>query len=54
MESPHLDSPCFDSQAKELYKSKLKGESISALARKYGIGIPTSSSYIRTYHERNY
>lgn len=30
-----------DKQAKELYQAKLKGESISALARKYSIGRPT-------------
>ena len=30
-----------DKQAKELYKEKLKGESVSALARKYGVGRPT-------------
>ncbi|MAD98317.1 recombinase family protein [Pseudoalteromonas spongiae] len=30
-----------DKQAKELYKDKLNGDSISALARKYGVGRPT-------------
>ncbi|MBU2878733.1 MULTISPECIES: recombinase family protein [Aliiglaciecola] len=34
-------SALTDKQAKELYQAKLKGESISALSRKYGIGRPT-------------
>lgn len=42
-----------DKQAKELYKEKLKGESISALARKYGVARPTVHRTIERMEKQN-
>lgn len=44
-----------EKQAKELYKDRLNGESISALAKKYGVSRPTVHRTVERmdYHVRN-
>ncbi|MFH6955459.1 Site-specific DNA recombinase [Colwellia chukchiensis] len=42
-----------DKQAKELYKDKLNGESISALAKKYSVSRPTVHRTIKRMEKQN-
>ena len=41
-----------DKQAKELYKAKLNGESISALAKKYSVSRPTVHRIIERMEQK--
>ncbi len=46
-------SALSDKQAKELYKDKLNGESISALAKKYSVSRPTVHRTIKRMEKQN-